>query len=144
MSTYAIWLALRRGWAGNGSADTNASPRLALHWSTLGLSFISKGRGQHPQTWKFHPVHRFHHLETRRTILIQKRFPISSAMLRAGLLSHGDELSWPSRSYFGSFSFCSQWTLLTIYYSNAEILLLFQFNVHCTKTFRALVIIYCH
>lgn len=63
--------------------------------------------------WKFHWLHRFHQLETRIIILIQKYFPISSAMLWTGLFSHRDELSWPSRSYLESFSFCLQWTLLT-------------------------------
>ena len=114
VSTYVVWLASRRSWAGNGSENAKASPRLALHWPTPGLSFISKGRGLQPQTSEFHPLHHFYHLETKKTILIQKHFPISSAALQGGLLSHGHNFRWPSRSYCDSFSFCSQWPLLAI------------------------------
>lgn len=143
---YVIWLALRRGWAGNGSEDANASITQAssplVH--TGPLTHMQGQRTTSTDMWKFHPLHRFHHLKTRRTILIQKYFPVSSATLRAGLLSHGRNWAGSPGAILTPFlSAHNDLSLQLLYYSNAQILLLCQFNGQCSKTFGALVIIYC-
>lgn len=115
-----MWVYMLFGWLWGGAEQAMALRMRMHHPGSLSplvytgpLIHIQGQRTPSTVVWKFHWLHHFHQLETRIIILIQKYFPISSATLWTGLFSHGDELSWPSRSYFESFSFCLQWTLLT-------------------------------
>lgn len=81
---------------------------------------------------KSHLLPLFLHLDTTRTTLIQEYFLISSATLLAGIPSHG---AFP----LAHTELCFQF----LYYTNAQLLLLFQLNGQCIRTCRTLVIIHC-
>lgn len=138
---YTDYLAgLWRGWSAGGSQDTSASP--LVHPGPL--SRTQGHRTTSTDKQKFHPLLCFHHLEPRRTTLTRKCFPISSAPLRAGLLSPGMHWAGPPAAACTPFpSAHNELPFQHLSYSNAQILLLLQFHVHHTKNFRALVIIYC-
>lgn len=128
------------GLSRGGSQDASTSP--PVHPGPLSCTRGHRTTSTDKQ--KFHPLLHFHHLETRRTTLIWKCFPICSAQLRAGLLSPGLHWAGPPGAVCTPFpSAHNGLPFQCPYYSNAQILLLLQFNVHHAKTFRALVIIYC-
>lgn len=85
---------------------------------------------------KSHLLPLFLHLDTTRTTLIQEYFLISSATLLAGVPSHG--AIWAPFPLAHT-ELCFQF----LYYTNTQLLLLFQLNGQCIRTCRTLVIIHC-
>lgn len=111
---------LRGHWAGTGSETVNGSPRLA----TLGPSLTPESRGHIHRPVKISPTILFSSSWGQHCLKsISQVLPLYSKQIFFVGINWADPLG------VECFSFCPQgFSLQLLYYSNVQILLLFQFN----------------